>query len=423
MSPAAPSRSPSAAAALPLLPLLSLGAFASQASIRLADPMLPQLARDFDTRLAELSGVITGFAIAYGLMQLVYGPMADRLGKLRVIGWTTAAACLGSLACAFATGVTSLALLRMLTGAACASLIPLSFAWIGDNVPYQQRQATLARFMIGSTLGIVFGQVAGGLFADTVGWRFGFVMPALVFGVVAWVLLRGPGDRPPATTEALPAAGPQADGAGTASAGPPPAPPLGALAAFTEVLRSGWARTVLALVFIEGALNFGVLALMPAWLHDAHGLSLWQAGLAAAGYGLGGLMYALASPWLIARLGERGLALTGGTLLCLGMAAAGGPYWPIEALKATVMGAGFFMLHGTMQTLATQMVPALRGTAISAFALSLFAGQSIGVAAVAAGSEVVGYATLRLGGAIGLLLFAITLASLLHRRARASVEA
>jgi MFS family permease len=392
-------------ASLRLLPLLSLGAFASQASIRLADPMLPQLARDFDTRLAELSGVITGFAIAYGLMQLVYGPMADRLGKLRVIGWTTAAASLGSLACAFATGVTSLALLRLLTGAACASLIPLSFAWIGDSVPYERRQATLARFMIGSTLGIVFGQVAGGLFADTVGWRFGFVMPALVFAVVAAVLLRGPGDGPP----------------GSRSTDAPPA--LGALAAFTEVLRSGWARTVLVLVFIEGALNFGVLALMPAWLHEAHGLSLWQAGLAAAGYGLGGLMYALASPWLIARLGERGLALAGGMLLCLGMAAAGGPHWPVEALKALVMGTGFFMLHGTMQTLATQMVPALRGTAISAFALSLFAGQSIGVAAVAAGSEVVGYATLRVAGAIGLLLFAITLAALLHHRARAAVEA
>jgi MFS family permease len=403
MSPAAPSRSPSAAAALPLLPLLSLGAFASQASIRLADPMLPQLARDFDTRLAELSGVITGFAIAYGLMQLVYGPMADRLGKLRVIGWTTAAACLGSLACAFATGVTSLALLRLLTGAACASLIPLSFAWIGDSVPYERRQATLARFMIGSTLGIVFGQVAGGLFADTVGWRFGFVMPALVFGVVAWVLLRGPGDRPVG-----------------APAGDASAPPLGAFAAFTEVLRSGWARTVLALVFVEGALNFGVLALMPAWLHDSHGLSLWQAGLAAAGYGVGGLLYALASPWLIARLGERGLALAGGTLVCVGMAAAGGPHWPIEALKAAVMGAGFFMLHGTMQTLATQMVPALRGTAISAFALSLFAGQSIGVAAVAAGSEPLGYPALRLGGALGLLLLAIVLAALLHQRASAA---
>jgi MFS family permease len=401
-------------ATLRMLPVLAVGAFASQASIRMADPMLPQLAHEFGTRVTDLSGVITAFALAYGVMQIVYGPLADRLGKLRVIGWATAAASLGSAACALATGVDSLTLLRLLTGAACASLIPLALAWIGDNVPYANRQATLARFMIGSTLGIVFGQVAGGLFADTLGWRFGFVLPALVFAGVAWVLLRE-GERAPG---AAPAAT-QADGVTGASTGAGAAgAPAAALAAFGEVLRSGWARTMLLLVFLEGALNFGVLALMPAWLHERHGLSLWQAGMAAAGYGLGGLGYALLSPWLVPRLGERGLVIAGSTLLCAGMAAVGGPHWPIEALKSLVMGIGFFMLHGTMQTLATQMVPSLRGTAISAFALALFAGQSIGVAIVARASDTVGYELVRLGGAAGMLLLGATLAVLLWRRAR-----
>ena len=192
----APASAPIAAPApladpLTLLPVLAIGAFASQASIRLADPMLPQLALEFGTRIADLAGVITAFAMAYGLMQLFYGPMADRIGKLRVIAWATGVASLGSAACGFAVGPDSLAVLRLLTGAACASLIPLTLAWIGDSVPYAQRQPVLARFMIGSTLGIIFGQVAGGVFADTIGWRLSFVAPALVFGAVAFVLARG----------------------------------------------------------------------------------------------------------------------------------------------------------------------------------------------------------------------------------------
>lgn len=410
-------------APLRMLPVLAIGAFASQASIRMADPMLPQLAQEFGTRVTDLSGVITAFALAYGLMQIVYGPLADRLGKLRVIGWATAAASLGSAACALADGVGSLTLLRLLTGAACASLIPLSLAWIGDHVPYAQRQATLARFMVGSTLGIVFGQAAGGLFADTLGWRFGFVMPALVFAAVGWALLRQDA-RPVAAasvTEGPDTAHGRDGGAGDAAASPGMA--AGAMAAFGQVLRSGWARTMLVLVFVEGALNFGVLALMPAWLHERHGLSLWQAGMAAAGYGLGGLAYALLSAWLVPRLGERGLVLLGSSLLFAGMAAVGGPHWPIEALKSLVMGAGFFMLHGTMQTLATQMVPSLRGTAISAFALALFAGQSIGVAIVARASESMGYEAVRLAGAAGMLLLGVTLAALLWRRARSAAIA
>ena len=109
--PTSPSFSP-----LRLLPLLAVGAFASQASIRLADPMLPQLAAEFGTGVATLSGVITAFAVAYGLMQLFFGPMADRFGQLRVIGAAAWAAAAGSAACALAGGPASLTALRLLTG-------------------------------------------------------------------------------------------------------------------------------------------------------------------------------------------------------------------------------------------------------------------------------------------------------------------
>ena len=61
-------------------------------SIRAADAMLPALAADFGRAPSDTAAVITAFALAYGLMQLVWGPLGDRIGKLRVIGW--AAMCL-----------------------------------------------------------------------------------------------------------------------------------------------------------------------------------------------------------------------------------------------------------------------------------------------------------------------------------------
>lgn len=392
--PTSPSTSP-----LRLLPLLAVGAFASQASIRLADPMLPQLAAEFGTGVATLSGVITAFAVAYGLMQLFFGPMADRFGKLRVIGAAAWAAAAGSAACALAGGPASLTALRLLTGAACAGLIPLTIAWIGDNVPYEARQSVLARFMVGTTLGNVFGQVAGGVFSDTVGWRMTFLAPALLFAIMAlalgWQLRTGRAASPPA-----------------AGAGGNP------IAAFAQVLRSPWARVVLALVFIEGALAFSTLALLPTWLHVRHGLSLWQTGMAAAGFGLGGLLFALCGPWLVRRLGEQGLALVGAVPLCAGFWLLGSSNWMLEAAKCLVAGVGFFMVHITLQTLATQMLPSLRGTAIAAFALSLFVGQSGGVALAAQASQHVGFETVQATSAIGLLALGITLAALLRIRAK-----
>ena len=59
------------AAALTLtIVLLSLAAFASAASMRVTDAMLPRLASQFHVGLAQAASVITVFAVAYGLMRM-----------------------------------------------------------------------------------------------------------------------------------------------------------------------------------------------------------------------------------------------------------------------------------------------------------------------------------------------------------------
>jgi MFS family permease len=121
---------------------------------------------------------------------------------------------------------------------------------------------------------------------------------------------------------------------------------------------------------------------VPAHLHGAFGLSLGAAGAVTALYGLGGVAWALNARWLIPRLGERGLATGGGALLFLGMgllAFAG--TWAWAAPGCLLGGFGLYMLHSTLQTHATQMAPEARGTAVALFALALFGGQSLGVAA------------------------------------------
>ena len=119
---------------------------------------------------------------------------------------------------------------------------------------------------------------------------------------------------------------------------------------------------------------------------------------------------------MVARLGERGLALGGAVLLSIGLGLLGGPLWTIEIGKSALAGAGFFMMHSTLQTLATQMLPELRGTAIAAFALALFVGQSGGVALTAALSGPVGFETVQRISAPGLLVLGVVLTLLLKQR-------
>src|SRR5262252_600688 len=60
-----------------------------------------------------------------------------------------------------------------------------------------------------------------------------------------------------------------------------------------------------------------------------------------------------------------------------------GSLWWIAPIAVTFIGLGFYMLHNTLQTNATQMTPQARGTAIGLFSTAVYFGQTLGVALAA----------------------------------------
>ncbi|WP_295552967.1 MFS transporter [Limnohabitans sp. Rim8] len=351
------------------LQLLGLAGFASMASMRICDPMLVVLDQEFQVSTGDASAVVSVFAVVYGVLQLFYGPLGERFGKLRVVSLAVLACALFSAITALSTNLPMLVIMRGFMGAAAAGIIPLSMAWVGDRVPYERRQETLAKLMSATVLGMMSGLWFGGFAADTVGWRGAFVVLAVMFGVAAVLLLRRL--RQQAKREAqLP----------TQSA-PVATPGLWAAFRLTgQLLGTPRVRWVLGVTAAEGALVFGAMAFMPTHLHQQFGLSVVAAGSVMMLYGVGGLLYSqMARRWL-AWLGERGLVRTGAALVAVGLLllAWGSGVW-LGMLTCLMTGLGFYMLHNTLQVQATQMAPAARGTAMTLFASSLFFGQSTGV--------------------------------------------
>jgi predicted MFS family arabinose efflux permease len=154
----------------------------------------------------------------------------------------------------------------------------------------------------------------------------------------------------------------------------------GVLAQVTSVLQVPWARAILTLVFLEGMIVFGALAFVPSFLHDRFGLTLTMAGGLMGLFGVGGLTYIIFAKFFVRRFGEVGLALFGGLFIASAWGGlAFGSSWKWALLSNYFLGLGFYMLHNTLQTNATQMAPLVRGTAVSLFASALFLGQSLGV--------------------------------------------
>lgn len=385
--------------------LLSFATFSSMAAQRLCDAMLPELSRVFDASLAQAAQVVSVFAVVYGLCQLFYGPLGDRLGKFRIIIWATLGCSVGNVLAVFAASLDMLVLARMLVALGAAAIIPLSLAWIGDAVSYELRQETLARVGLGTTLGITGGQLLGGVFSDTLGWRWAFAFMTLLFGTVG-VLLWRDGQRQRAERD-------------QASATHNPAPEVrpGYVRQALQIVTGRWSRVVLIVALIEGASGFGVLAIWASHLHHELGLSLSAAGAIVALFGMGGMLYMAVARFLIPRLGEHGLARSGVTLLGLcAMVIAFTPVWWPSVPASLLAGFGFFMFHNTMQTNATQMAPAARGTAVSLFASFLFMGQSIGVLLAAALVAQVGSTAVIAGGSAVLVAVGVYFSYALHRR-------
>lgn len=338
--------------------LLSVCAFASMASMRICDSLLPALALEFSTTAGQAARVISSFALAYGVLQLFYGPLGDRYGKVRIIGIATLACTLGSVGAALSSSLDWLIASRILSGAAAAGIIPLTMAWIGDNVPYDGRQELLAQLLGATVFGMIAGQWLGGVVADTFGWRTAFAMLALLF-LASGLLLASQGSDAPV----------QLSGHAQSMA-----------RRTADVLAVPWARAVLAITFIEGALAFSALAFIPTHLHTRFSLPMAAAGGVVALYGFGGLIYSRFARVLVRRLGEASLARLGGVCMAFAFGTlAWAPSWHWTLPACLVAGFGFYALHNTLQTNATQMAPAARGTAVSLFACCLFLGQSLGM--------------------------------------------
>ena len=342
--------------------LLALASFASTSTIRVLDPALPQLALAFDITTGQAAKVVTVFAIAYGLMLFVFGPIGDRFGKYKTLSLTTLACSVSSLLVALAPSFEWLLVARVVSAITGAAIVPLSMAWIGDHIPYEERQTTLAQFTIGTILGITSGQFIGGIFTDTVGWQGAFYFLAVLFLIVGSILWsqRHLAQEVPST-------------AGTKGW-------RAIVLPVVTVLKVRWARVVVLTVLLEGALVFGVLSYIPSFLQERHGMSPSAAGATAGLFAVGAFVYVFNARWLVARLGEIPMVRLGGILVCLCYVTyLFAPGWGWALLASAVTGLGYYFVHAVLQTRATQMAPSLRGTAVSLSSSCFLLGQAIGV--------------------------------------------
>jgi MFS transporter, AAHS family, 4-hydroxybenzoate transporter len=140
----------------------------------------PALAKEWGLTKAALGPVFS--AGLFGLMigALLFGPLADRIGRKKIIIFSTLAFGIGTLATAFIQDVNSLLAIRFLTGLGLGGAMPNAIAMTSEFNP-RRRRATMVMIMFG---GFSVGAALGGFLAAGLipqfGWRSVFVVGGLV---------------------------------------------------------------------------------------------------------------------------------------------------------------------------------------------------------------------------------------------------
>jgi MFS transporter, YNFM family, putative membrane transport protein len=384
--------------------LLAVAGFAAQAQVRVTDSLLPQIASDFQTTVGGAAMVVTAYAVAHGSIQLVIGPIGDKLGKYRTVAMMCAIGTILVALCGMAASLSQLALARLATGAAAGWIIPISMAYVGDVIPYERRQPILGRYLTGQILGQLSGQAMGGVLGDLMGWRNVFFVLSAVFAVatagLVFELLANPLTHEPSH---------------------PNETTRGFIADYAAVLTTPFARLIIITAFIENVLLWGAFAFIGAHLRQRFNLSFTLIGLSVGCFGIGGLIYASLVKLFVSRLGQVGLAAGGGFVIAAGyLLLAATPVWWLAPAATIAIGLGFYMLHNTLQTNATQMTPQARATAVAIFSSAIFIGQTTGVFVGSLLIDRTGAAPLFLAAAVALPALAVWFARELKRPRQAT---
>ena len=342
--------------------VLATAAFLSGANLRVFDSLLPNIAAEYNVSHAGAAIVVAAFTLSYGLFQIFYGPIGDSYGRLRTVSIATGIVSIGSIGSAFTQDLDWLTALRFLTGIGAAGIIPVSLAWIGDETNYEDRQVSLGNFISFILLGQIFGPSLGGTLAELSSWRTIFYFFSIAFFMMSVILI----------TVDLHYRSSLHVKASTSSKVNP-------VQTYMSIVKNPWCRSILIAVHLEGAFFYGSFAFVGAWIQTELNLSYMTIGFLLSGFGLGGVFYTISIRKLQRILNEVGFVATGTSILFIFF--IGLPMIRSLAfigLWCVLGGVGFYMLHNTLQTKATEMYPKARGTAISVFAMSLFSGQAIG---------------------------------------------
>ncbi|MBN9566203.1 MAG: DHA2 family efflux MFS transporter permease subunit [Alphaproteobacteria bacterium] len=160
------------------------GVFMQALDSTIANVALPYMQGSLSASRDQVTWVLTSYIVAAAIMTAPVGWLASRFGKKNVAVVSLAGFTIASMLCGAAQSLTEIVIFRLLQGMFGAALSPLSQAIMLDLYPPSKRGSIMAIWGMGVMLGPILGPTLGGYLTDMYSWRWVFYVN-VPFGIAA----------------------------------------------------------------------------------------------------------------------------------------------------------------------------------------------------------------------------------------------
>lgn len=335
-----------------------------------AAAMISNIAGDLNLTISTAALSVTAYMLSFGLFTLLFGPLADRFGKVKIINIAAIGTAIFSILGATAFDLPSLIIFRAINGMFGAGIFPVTIAFVGEVFEKENRQKAIAKVMGLGFLGTASATAIGGAVAYFGSWRYVYLIYGIGELILAMVMLRIlERDKPTVTKFSI-------------------------VTAYKEALTNfKFMRTVIMLFFVGFAV-LGSFTYSGILVKEVTGQNIFIVGLILSVFGIGtvfggkivGFARNLFKNWFLVVTGTLGLA---GLLLLSSFRNIA-----IIILGFFGYGIAFIFLQSTIIATAQENLPNRKGTAMSMASFNVFVGAAVGTTINGSLMKIVGLRTI-----------------------------
>ena len=161
-------------------------------------PALPTIASDLNATTAATQMTLMAFFIAFGICQIIYGPVSDMIGRKPPLYFGLVLFTIGSAGCAMAGSIEWLIAFRFIQGIGASSVMVIPRAIIRDLHTGIEATRLMSLVMLVLSVSPILAPLTGSALIVPFGWRAVFVAVTIVavLGIIL-VMVCLPETRPP----------------------------------------------------------------------------------------------------------------------------------------------------------------------------------------------------------------------------------